>query len=304
MDRNSTNIPWTDLNLYTMGVNYIRSTELNELVDYYNSLVVNILEKKKTWDSIVDDLAEIENIKLKISSLQAEELLQRNVIKISRLDDKRIGFWQDSNVYEFSLNSWYVYKEWKEWNSKNIEYLKNKYLILKKYLWSVIPKSYFVYWEWYWSLEKKRWLKNWSYIWARAITIQRKIKWKDVSKMTFKERKNQDFLYKLEESHKKYVLLKFFLWTVLKDLWLDKKVMDLQLDLWRLSNRDNFHHDDTDFIEKELKSPNIMWDWNNVKFIDFWFWEWSSDKQIVFEELMKEETYKKWLSIVDSYWLN
>lgn len=304
MDRNSTNIPWTDLNLYTMGVNYIRSTELNELVDYYNSLVVNILEKKKTGDSIIDDLAEIENIKLKISSLQAEELLQRNVIKISRLDDKRIGFWQDSNVYEFSLNSGYVYKEWKEWNPKNIEYLKNKYLILKKYLWNVIPKSYFVYWEWYWSLEKKRWLKNWSYIWARAITIQRKIKWKDVSKMTFKERKNQDFLYKLEESHKKYVLLKFFLWTVLKDLWLDKKVMDLQLDLWRLSNRDNFHHDDTDFIEKELKSPNIMWDWKNVKFIDFWFWEWSSDKQIVFEELMKEETYKKWLSIVDSYWLN
>jgi len=298
MDRNSTKIPWTDLNKYTMWVNYIRSTELNELVDYYNSLVINILEKKKTWESIETDLFEIEKIKAKISALQAQDLEQKNVIKISRLDDKRIWFGQDSNVYEFSLNTWYVYKEGKEWNPKNIEYLKNKYKILKKYLGDVIPKSYFIYWEWYSSLEKKRWLKNWWYIWEKAITIQRRVKWKDVSKMSFKERKNQEFLYKLEESHKKYVLLKFFLTAILKDLGLDKKTMDLQLDLWRLSNRDNFNHDDIDFIEKELKSPNIMRDWKSVKFIDFWFWEWSEDKQLVFDELMKDENYIKWLSIL------
>lgn len=303
MDRNSKEIPWSEVNLYTMWVNYIRSTELNELVDYYNSLVISILEKKKTWESIDSDLFEIEKIKAKINGLQAQDLEQKNVIKISRLGDKRIWFGQDSNVFEFSLNTGYVYKEWKEWNPKNIEYLKNKYLILKKYLWDVIPKSYFIYWEWYSSLEKKRWLRNWWYIWPKAITIQRRIKWKDVSKMSFKERKNQDFLYKLEESHKKYVLLKFFLSTILKELWLDKKTMDLQLDLWRLSNRDNFHHDDTDFIEKELKSPNIMWDWESVKFIDFWFWEWSDDKQIVFDELMKEKTFLKWLSILKWYWI-
>ncbi len=304
MDRNSTKIPWTDLNKYTMWVNYIRSTELNELVDYYNSLVINILEKKKTGESIETDLFEIEKIKAKISSLQAEKLEQKNVIKISRLDDKRIWFGQDSNVYEFSLNTGYVYKEGKEWNPKNIEYLKKKYKILKKYLWDVIPKSYFIYWEGYSSLEKKRWLKNWWYIWEKAITIQRRVKWKDVSKMSFKERKNQEFLYKLEESHKKYVLLKFFLTAILKDLGLDKKTMDLQLDLWRLSNRDNFHHDDTDFIEKELKSPNIMRDWKSVKFIDFWFWEWSDDKELVFDELMKDENYTKWLSILKWYWIN
>ena len=122
--------------------------------------------------------------------------------------------------------------------------------------------------------------------------------------MSFKERKNQEFLYKLEESHKKYVLLKFFLTAILKDLGLDKKTMDLQLDLWRLSNRDNFHHDDTDFIEKELKSPNIMRDWKSVKFIDFWFWEWSDDKELVFDELMKDENYTKWLSILKWYWIN
>ncbi|MDD2907637.1 MAG: hypothetical protein PHH98_03265 [Candidatus Gracilibacteria bacterium] len=287
--------------LYRMQVPYIRSTELMNLVDYYNSLVSSILSKKQSGEGVNFELGEIEKIKLKISSLQAEKLEQKNVISISRIDDKRIGFGQDSNVYEFSLNPGYVYKEGKEGNPLNIEYLRKKYLILRKYLGDVIPKSYFIYGESYTSLEKKRWLKDGSYIGERAITIQRRIKGKDVSKMSFKERQNQDFLLKLEESHKKYVLLKFFISQIIKELGMDKKSMDLQLDLGRLSNRDNFHHDDINFIENELKSPNIMRDGEDVKFIDFGFGEWDNNKQIIFEEMMKDENVEKWKSILLGY---
>jgi hypothetical protein len=79
--------------------------------------------------------------------------------------------------------------------------------------------------------------------------------------------------------------------------------MDLQLDIWVLSNKDGFSQDDLNFI-KSIKSPNIMWDWNNISFIDFWFGTWDSDKQKVFDIMMQESTYQRWLKILEEYNLN
>lgn len=285
------------MNVYKLSTNYIRSSEINNLINEYSKKTSLIVEYKKSGKDIEDikqDLMEISSI---ISEKQKYNLSKRNILKQSSIDDERIWFWKDSIVYQLKNNSSYVYKEWKEWLPNSLKYLKNKYLILKKYLWDLIPKSYFVYWEWYSSIPQKRFLKNWGYIWEKIITIQKKIKWKDISKMTNEEKHDEIFLLKLENAHKKYILLKLFINSITKDLWFSKKTMDVQLDLWRLSNIDNFHNDDIDFIDNELKTPNIMWDWEDISFIDFWFWEWSEEKEIIFNEIMKEETFKKWKEI-------
>lgn len=299
--RYSEKINWSSINKYKLSEDFIRKEEIDSYVLEWKEIVESIMNNKKLKQDLWSLPNDLKSVVWKITNLQKDELIKRNVLKSSSLDDNRIWFWKDSNVYEFQNNSKYVYKEGKEWNENNIEYLKNKYLILKKYLWDIIPKSYFVYWEWV-SSHNERWLKNGEYIWLKSITIQKKVNWKDASKMTFQEKLNDDFLIKLEEWHRKYVLLKMFLSNLITQMWLAKKSMDVQLDLWKLSNRDNFSHDEINFVENDLRSPNLMWDWKEVHFIDFWSWEWDETKQLIFDKLMQEDIFKRWESIINWYW--
>jgi len=285
---------------YILNTPFLRSEEVKKLIDKYIILTENIVQKRKNNKDITSELAQIKSIKNKILNWEDNFIDKRNVLKWTSKIDKRIWFWKDNNVYEFQNNWKYVYKESGESDINNLEYSRKKYLILKKYLGDFIPKSYFVLWE---SFSKTfiRWLKNIEYISTKLIIIQKKVDWKDVSKMSFNEKQQKDFLTKLKKGHKKYVLLKYFLQTQLEYLWLDKKSMDIQLDLWHLSNRDNFHYDELDFIEWKLNSPNIMWDGNHVFFIDYWSWKWDKEKEILFERIMDKSVFKKWEKILEAY---
>jgi hypothetical protein len=44
----------------------------------------------------------------------------------------------------------------------------------------------------------------------KAITLQRLVGGRDLSKMSLEEKSDLDFLKKLEKSHQRYILLKFF----------------------------------------------------------------------------------------------
>jgi hypothetical protein len=297
---------WNDweFNTYNLNVSFLRSEEIQKLVEEYSKVVESIVEKKKNKSDITNEINELNNIKRLIEKWQIEDIDRKNILKWTKKTDKRIWFWQDSLVYEFENNSKYVYKEGKEAGIEDVDYLRKKYKILQKYLGDLIPKSYFVLWESFTSLPENRWLKNGSYIATKSLTVQRKIEWKDASKMTTEEKRNTDFLLQLEKWHKKYVLLKLFLQSQLREMWLTKKDMDLQLDLGSLSNRDTFHHDEIDFIEWKLRSPNIMWDWKKLYFIDFGSWKWDKNKEKIFQKMMEESTFIKWKQTLEIYWLD
>lgn len=258
-----------------------RYKKIEEILLNWN-LDKNIIDKKiSIWFSMSRDV-ENEN---------------KNILSFSSFQDKRIWSWKDSTVFSSNKNKNYVYKEAFRWWFDELLYVKNKYLILKKYLWDIIPKSYFVYWESYnWKLD---WIKKWFE--EKIFTIQQRIKWKDLSKLTFEEKKELTLLEKLKNAHKKYILLKYFLSSRLKELWLDEKTMDLQLDLWALSDKDSFPQEDVTFLKDKLKSPNIMWDWKQIYFIDFGSWVWDEQKQNIFDYMMKDEVFEKWLDALKIY---
>lgn len=267
-----------------------------DFLDIYQTYnyVLEILENEKTQENI-DKKREIWN-----SLARIMEENNRNILSFSWYKETKIGSWKDSSVFEVKNNPLYVYKESFRWNLENFIYLRQKYLLLKKYLWDLIPKSYLVFWESYkWKLE---WLRDW--LEEKIFTIQKKIDWKDLSKMSFEEKKDKIFLEKLEKAHKKYILLKFFLEEKSKQIWFDKKTMDIQLDLWDLSEKDSFSSVDLNFVKNWLKSPNIMWDWKNIYFIDFWAWTWDNEKQDIYKFMTSEETLSEWENILKLYNLN
>jgi len=241
----------------------------------------------------------IQKIRKELEKCFLPEEGNRNILKKSSVKDKRIWSGQDSVVYEFQNISWWIYKEWQKADKENLEYMIKKYKVLKKYLWKYIPDSYFVVWEAY---EKffKRWFKNWHYLQSKLITVQRKVKWKDLSKMSKEEKLNTEFLGKLEKAHRKYILLKIFIEQLQEDLQINDK-FDVKLDLGNLSNMERWNFQNIDFIEKNLNSPNIMFDEKNIYFIDLWFGFWSEEKKLVFKELMKEENFKKWQQIIKNF---
>lgn len=264
-----------------------------DIYQTYNQ-ILEILENEKTQENI-DKKREIWN-----SLARIMEENNRNILSFSWYKETKIGSWKDSSVFEVKNNPLYVYKESFRWNLENFIYLRQKYLLLKKYLWDLIPKSYLVFWESYkWKLE---WLRDW--LEEKIFTIQKKIDWKDLSKMSFEEKKDKIFLEKLEKAHKKYILLKIFLEEKSKQIWFDKKTMDIQLDLWDLSEKDSFSSVDLNFVKNWLKSPNIMWDWKNIYFIDFWAWTWDNEKQDIYKFMTSEKTLAEWENILKLYNLN
>lgn len=292
----------------------IETFQLNELISEYKKLTLDIInlksQNKIKWvrSSFDWDISNIVKIKKEIQSqiLNYKEFKNKNIIKNTWFKDENIWHWQDSIVYNYNKN--YVYKEWKESNELNLEYMQKKYKLLKKYLKNSVPDTHFVLWESVINnkinnqiLEKPH-LNNNSH--TILLTIQRKIKWKNCQQMSLEERNNDTFLNKLEKEHKKYILLKFFIESYINKIWLPKKCFKAQLDLWPLSKKDSFNKNDSDDINNSITSPNIMWDWDNVKFIDLWYWVWDENKEIIFNELIKDETVSKWENILESYHLN
>ena len=244
----------------------------------------------------------IKQIQKQLKNCFLPEKWPRNIIKFSSTKDKKIWAWQDSLVFEFQTISWWIYKEWKTANKENLEYMIKKYRILKKYLWKLIPDSYFIIWQAYEKFTK-RWFKNWAYIANKLITIQRKIKGKDLTKFKKQEKLDKIFLQKLEKAHRKYILLKIFIEELSSKLQVNDK-LDIRLDLWPLSKKDRWDFSNPEFIFKNLISPNIMYDGENIYFIDFWFGTWNQDKEKIHKELIKEETYKRWEEILKNFEIN
>lgn len=282
---------------------YIFKEECNEKIEFlikeYKNIISIISNENRNDLKII-----IYNIKNEISRLLGRDF-HKNVLKNSKVWDQRIWSWKDSTVY--SLNSKYVYKEWKESTNQNIEYLQKKYKILKLYLWETIPKTKIILWE---TKKNTRLFNENNDINTDkkiiSLTIQKKVKWFDLSKMDKNKKENNSFLLSLEKEHKKYILLKYFLWNIIDRLWLDKNDMDLQLDLWKLSNTDSFEKNNLDKINAQLNSPNIMWDEKEerIYFIDFWFWKWDSKKEIIFNEMLKDSVLNDWKRILEIYWIN
>ena len=277
--------------------NTLREKDFKYSFSNYEEALEQLLQCKnsKTIDRLKQTKEELKDCFL-------PEEWPRNILKISSVKDKKIGSGQDSVVFEFQTISKWIYKEWQKANTENLKYMIKKYKILRKYLWKLISDSYFVIWEAY---EKffKRWFKNWVFIQDKLITIQRKVKWKDLNKMDKKDKLDKKLLDKLEKAHRKYILLKIFIEQISNNLNVKDK-LDVKLDLWPLSNIDKWNFNNDDFIFTNLTSPNIMFDWENIYFIDFWFWAWSQDKEKIYQELMKEETLKKWKEILENFSLN
>lgn len=278
--------------------------QVNALINEYQKLILEITssDNHTKWLKRKQLAWEIQHIKQELDRLNNWDYWFKNVLSKSSQSDNMIWSWQDSHVYW--LWTKYVYKEWKEWNEKNIEYLRKKYLLLKRFLWNIIPKSYFVYGE---SLDKvnMKWMWKYRKFSRKSITVQRKIDGKNAQQMTQEEKNNPLFLLELEKAHKKYILLKFLLQSVCQELWFAKKTLDSQLDLWPISKMDSLHIESIDFIEAKITSPNIMWDeaTNTISFIDFWYWEWDEEKEAIFQEMLKDDTLQKWSEICHHIWL-
>lgn len=286
---------------YYLEAEFIREEEFCDLQNKATKLAWELGEKRRKRLDISVEKEKYQKLTEKILSSQEKELPQKNILSFANFDDKKIWNWQDSSVYEIQNNDKYVYKESFKGEYENYLYLKNKYLLLKKYLWDIIPKSYFAFWEWLTRIDKTKVFKKSEkpkYVSDKIFTIQRKIKWKDFSKLSKEEKFDEKLLLELENAHRKYVLLKLFLNKKLQNLGFSRKTMDIQLDLWYLSKKDDFSINDLEFIEKNVTSPNIMWDSKKIYFIDYGFWTWDEDKQKIFDYMMDEKTFNSWNEIL------
>lgn len=238
----------------------------------------------------IDELSKTQkNIRHKIETVLKDKAHnKRNILRQSSLLDKWIGKWKDSSVFAMKNNDKYVYKEAHNGTLDTMLYLKFKYLILKKYLGDIIPKSYFIFWESSSGDWKKDEFKT------KIITMQEKVSGKNLQKMSDAEKEDSEMLKKLGKAHKKYTLLKLYLENIIETLDLPPKSMDLQLDLWILSDAETFPDNKKEVMK--IKSPNIMWDGNKIHFIDFGAGEWDDNKQKIFDYMMRDDVYQDWIN--------
>lgn len=288
---------WNWISYYSMND---EDDKIIELRWKYNIFLEKLYAPNEDTNKVIFEIKKI--VSKFFETMDSES--KRNIISYSSFSDKRIWNWNDSLVYNLEKNNSYVCKEAINWDYNSMLYLKNKYLFLKKYLWDIIPKSYFTYWEWYSKIDLKDFKKFDLNIKNIVFTLQKKVQWKNLRNMSLKEKSNQEFLQELEKSHKKYILLKFFLESKLKLIWYTKKTFDVRLDLGYLSNKDSLQAENIDFINKKLNSPNIMWDWEKIYFIDFGSWTWNDEKQKIFDYMMDDNTFSDWKNILKSYGLD
>lgn len=254
-------------------------------IDLYNTLV---MLKWKSSQGTLDDFKKAKQELWEFLQSQTPDTPRQNVVKVSQRVHTILSHGKDSNVYD--IENWYVMKKSTlEASKENLEYFQHKYMILKYFLWDIIPKSYFILWDAKEKFSIERNFKNsdLNIIKTKIITLQRKIKGKTLQDMSLEEKKDPVFLQKLQQAHKRYILLKIFLQKFQSNIPKNDQI-DIKLDIGWLSDLDSFPTDDMRY-EKYLNSPNIMWDGEKIYFIDFDFWEWNSSKQSIYEKFVTPE---------------
>lgn len=131
-----------------------------------------------------------------------------------------------------------------------------------------------------------------------VITLQRRINGENLQKMSKEKKQDSILLEKLEQAHKKYILLKMFIRIISEELGLSPDTFDVKMDIGPLSDIDNFDTQDPTNIRRNLTSPNIMFDGKNVHFVDLDFGTWDVNKQKLYEYLMNPETVERWDGIM------
>lgn len=258
----------------------------------YDAEVDNLLSTYiEAWEDPKNDI--VQWVKNRVRELsKTGGRWRKNILRNSNRGDAAIGKGKDNKV--FSTGSRYVYKEsTKPSDAEGVLYLRRKYDILKTYLGNLVPQSRFVLWQSNIGQQLIPWMANIETPERKAITLQRLVAGKDLSKMSVEEKSDLNFLKRLEKAHQKYILLKFFVKNLTDELGLPTDTFDVKMDLGGLSDIDHINIENLD-VESRLDSPNIMDDGKSIYFVDLDVWSWNSDKQKVYEYLMSPDVIQRW----------
>ncbi len=171
----------------------------------------------------------------------------------------------------------------REVTPENIEYLKKKYLVLKKLMRRHIPRSGFIFGEFRNGIPKHMLGSFFSQL--RAITIQREIRGKTFAEMTPEERSSPRVVRALMESVYAYCTARDILREACLEAGVRPKTFELSLDIGEI----NCDELETHFNPSNYSSPNVMYDEqkNRVFFIDMGWGKWSAKQEKVYRKIMR-----------------
>jgi hypothetical protein len=231
----------------------------------------------------------------------------KNVLASASWKDKKFDSGKDNAVFTFEDGngkfSKFVYKEgipkksevgYDKMDGDNLRYLQRKYDLLRAYIEEIIPQSAFVLGD----TSRKRipapGLPEIEENRQTVITIQRRIRGKNLQEMTLEEKLDKDFLVRLQKAHRKYILLRIFIQTIAEEIDLPIDTLDTKMDLGRLSDVDQIDIQNTVYINEMLKSPNIMYDGEQVYFVDLDQGKWNDTKEILYQRMKSPEILQRW----------
>lgn len=268
------------------------SARYTSLAARYETLVDKARASKDSLSA--EEKQEMGRILREVTEYKEAQRAKIKSVLASSLQEDPIGAGKDNRVVSDNGDErGYVYKysvESYKPSPETVEYLVKKYKMLKKFLGEWIPDSRFILGERRVDFDKKKFHKTKVDNRTHAITIQRKVEGKTLSKMTKTEKTRTDLLRQLKEAHAKYILLKGRIQWASQKLSLPETTLDIKLDLGGLSKKDDLASFDVDKIA-EFSTPNIMYDDIKEKlyFIDFDMNEWNEDKQKVYDLVMSDE---------------
>ncbi len=299
----------------SQGIEY--DSEVTPLVEHYSELYAKIAEGSirtesgwiRTAEILDSDRKEMKGISKILREKQEAGGRGKNILAFASWNDKKFDNGKDNTVFVFgngeTKHAKYVYKEgipeksetgtgYEKMDGKNLRYLQNKYRLLRMYLGEIIPRSAFVLGE----TSRKRTLvpglPGTDEVRQTVITIQKRIRGKNLQKMTLEEKLDKDFLVQLQKAHRQYVLLRIFVQTIADEMSLPIDTVDTKMDLGRLSNVDQIDIQNTVSMKEMLKSPNIMYDGERVYFIDLDQGKWNDLKEFLYQKLRSPEIRQRW----------
>ena len=231
----------------------------------------------------------------------------KNILASASWKDKKFDSGKDNAVFTFENGngkySEFVYKEgipaksefgYDKMDGDNLRYLQRKYDLLRTYIGEIIPKSAFVLGD----ASRKRipvpGLPEIDENRQTVITIQRRIRGKNLQDMTLEEKLDENFLIRLQKAHRQYMLLRIFIQTIAEEISLPIDTLDTKMDLGRLSDVDQIDIENTVYINEMLKSPNIMYDGKRVYFVDLDQGKWNDKKEILYRRMKSPDILQRW----------
>lgn len=293
---------------YALNFDFFKSEEFIKMLEDFN---LSKQEYKEFNDICKEIFLENEDKKQeKINNLKEKyreiivKIIQnwwvKNILKDSKIDDEKIGSWCDSYVFWFEKFPNYVYKESVKMDYNSFLYAKNSFSLFKKYFWDLIPRSYFFFWEWLENTYSKELSRLSLNIEKRTFTIQKRIIWKDLWKLSDSERENEKYLEEILKASKKYILYKQFLVKKAMEAKFNRKELEFDLELWDLVKWNKyFERNRMDLVSSKIKTANIMWDGEKLYFIDFCRWTWDDEKQNFYDFMMSKETLAEWKKFLE-----